>query len=74
MAKRKLAAYVGCSPDGARRVYGRDQDPARAMAEAFGAARDYLKDRPDCGPLTSWSFNEASDSDLIAVTVAHDVT
>lgn len=72
--KRKLHAYVGRSPDGARRVYGQDQDPARAMANAFDAAREYLKDhRPDLGPLNSWSFLEASNGDPAAVQFAKDV-
>lgn len=71
--KRKLKAYVGRSPDGARRVYAMDQDPARAMADAFDAAREYIKGRPDCGPLALWSFTEASDADLMAVQCARDV-
>jgi hypothetical protein len=73
MTKRKLFAFVGRSPDGARRVYGQDQDSARAMAEAFDAAREYLKQRPDCGPLTLWSFAAADDRDLMAVQFDRDV-
>ena len=73
MSKPKMTAYVGRSPDGARRVYGQDQDPARAMAEAFAAARDYLKERPDCGPLNLWSFLPATTADLAAVQFARDV-
>ncbi len=72
MKKRKLTAYVGRSPDGARRVYASDQDPARAMAEAFDAAREYIKGRPDCGPLNLWAFTEATDQDVAAVTFARD--
>lgn len=73
MSKRKLKAYVGRSPDGARRVFAQDHDPARAMQEAFDAATEYLKRRPDCGPITNWTFTEATNSDLAAVTFARDV-
>ena len=73
MTKCKLIAYVGRSPDGARRVYGQDQDSARAMANVFDAARDYLRERPDCGPLNEWSFLPATTADLAAVQFARDV-
>lgn len=73
MSKRKLTAYVGRSPDGARRVWAQDQDSARAMAEAFDAAREYIKGRPDCGPLNLWAFEPATNADYIAVCVAHDL-
>ena len=73
MSKRKLMGYVGRSPDGARRIFTQDQDPALAMAEAFDAAREYLRGRPDCGPLNLWSFTEASNADYAAVVFARDV-
>lgn len=65
--KEKKAAYVGRSPDGVRRLFAQDQDPARAMAEAFDAARKYIKERPDCGPLENWSFLPATILDMKAV-------
>lgn len=66
-------AYVGRSPDGARRVYASDPDPARAMQEAYSAACDYLKRRSDCGPLSRWRFDTATEDDIAAVTLAGDV-
>ena len=71
--RRKLKAYVGFSPDGARRVYGQDQDSSRAMAQAFKAAREYLMRRPDCGPLEKWNFQPATKADLFSVQFARDV-
>jgi hypothetical protein len=64
---RKMTCYVGRSPDGVRRLFAQDQDPARAMADAFDAAREYIKGRPDCAPLENWSFDLASIPDMKAV-------
>jgi hypothetical protein len=57
--RRKITCYVGQSPDGVQRIFAQDYDPARAMANAFNAARDYIKKRPDCEPLEHWSFDLA---------------
>jgi hypothetical protein len=57
--RRKITYYVGRSPDGVQRVFAQDYDPARAMANAFDAAREYIKKRPDCEPLALWSFDLA---------------
>jgi hypothetical protein len=72
MSKRKMHAYVGMSPDGNRRVYAQDQDSARAMAECFDAAREYIKGRPDCGPLSLWNFQPGTNGDYVAVAMSED--
>lgn len=69
----KLRATVGLSPDGARRVYGQGQTQSDSIREALAAARDYLKSRPDCGPLSEWTFRNATTADLAAVQFARDV-
>jgi hypothetical protein len=69
----ELVAYVGRSPDGARRVYGQAEESAGALLLAREAARDYLKGRPDCGPFDQWSFLLATNADLAAVQFARDV-
>jgi hypothetical protein len=53
---REPWVYVGLSPDKVMRVYGRGQDQETAKAEALKAACEYLKERPDCGPLGLWEF------------------
>jgi hypothetical protein len=69
-----LKRCVGRSPDGARRVYGQDVTEAGAVTQARAAALDYLKGRPDCGPLSEWFFDlNASDGDMAAVQFARDV-
>ena len=64
---RKMTCYIGRSPDGVRRLFAQDQNPARAMADAFDAGRDYIKGRPDCAPLENWSFLPATILDMKAV-------
>jgi hypothetical protein len=67
-----MKRYVGRSPDGARRVYGQDDYHQTALAFCKEAAVDYVKGRPDTGPLDKWTFDEATSADMWAVQFSRD--
>jgi hypothetical protein len=55
--------FVGHDPNGVPRVYGHDLTEAGALVQARDAAKEYLRVRPDTGPLARWTFERANDPD-----------
>jgi len=55
--------YIGSDPNGVPRVYGHDITEAGALVQAREAAREYMRVRPDTGPLQKWTFDPTEDSD-----------
>jgi len=56
--------FIGSDPNGVARVYGHDLTEAGALTQARDAAREYLRVRPDTGPLQRWTFEATEDSGL----------
>lgn len=55
--------YIGHDPQGVPRVYGHDETEAGAIVQARIAAREYLRVRPDTGPLSRWTFDPTEDTE-----------
>ena len=54
-----MANQITCSgfdQNGVRRVFGLGYDRGTARERAVDAAFDYLRERPDTGPIAAWSF------------------
>ena len=51
--------YEGIDPTGTPRVFGQDQYEQTALGFCKEEATDYVKRRPDTGPLNKWNFIEA---------------
>lgn len=54
---KKLIRYSGFDGNGIPRVWG-EHETSHEVAEArcMDAAKDYVKRRPDTGPLSRWTF------------------
>lgn len=52
----KAKEWVGKDRNGIPRVWGTGPSHDVAESQALAMARDYLKRRPDTGPLDLWSF------------------
>ena len=55
MITEKCKCY-GHDKNGVRRVFGLGPTNDIAETRCKEAAKDYVKDRPDTGPLSEWSF------------------
>lgn len=51
--------YEGYDAHGVKRVYGEDKFDQTALGFCKEKAADYVKRRPDTGPLDLWRFEEA---------------
>lgn len=47
--------YIGKDAHGTPRVYGTGFDSDTALSECVQAATEYVRMRPDTGPLSRWS-------------------
>ena len=57
-----MIRMVGFDPEGTRRVWGEAKTIGDAFKECKLAAKEYVEQRPDTGPLDRWGF--ASDKIL----------
>ena len=53
---------IGYDAKGIKRVWGEGVMSGKARREAKEAANNYVKRRPDTGPLSRWRFDLASDT------------
>lgn len=53
---REVFKLIGFDPNGVRRVRGCDYDLTGAREQCMQAAVEYVRGRPDTGPLSSWRF------------------
>ena len=49
--------FIGSDPNGIKRVWSRHQDADVAESRCRDEALNYLKTRPDTGPLSLWIFS-----------------
>lgn len=53
---REVFKLVGFDPNGVRRVSGCDYDLTGAREQCMQEAVEYVRGRPDTGPLSKWTF------------------
>jgi hypothetical protein len=46
--------YIGCDKAGIARVYGEAKQADVAYTECLRAVREYVRRRPDTGPVSDW--------------------
>ncbi len=56
MDEEKVYKLVGLDPNGVRRVWAADYGALEAEAKCRIEAENYVKERPDTGPLSMWKF------------------
>lgn len=47
---------IGCDPNGIPRAWGSDYTPDGAKEQCGQEAVEYIRARPDTGPLEKWQF------------------
>ncbi len=51
--------YKGCDKNGITRVFGEAKQPDVAYTECQRAVQEYVEQRPDTGPVSSWFIYRA---------------
>lgn len=52
-----MIIYIGHDPKGVKRVFGIGSTHEIAEQRAIDATFEYIKHRPDTGPLSEWKFS-----------------